>query len=210
MLAGGEHIFALPHLQGAYARCPGVGRCKQCLLASGGHRQPPMPCVLLLGCRCSSWADRGCCLQASSACSLPTTMVANSSPPTQPTDHPTIRPPIPPTHSTFIPYIHPPAGGGLAGYQQQDAHEFFCFVLEMMAATAGPGEPRLLRAWSLGARGAVSHSQPAFVSCDRLPALAAATYVTNSPTSPPNPALPRTNPLCRQHHATRVWRHAAL
>ena len=27
----------------------------------------------------------------------------------------------------------------MAGYQQQDAHEFFCFILEMMSATAGPG-----------------------------------------------------------------------
>ncbi|PSC74502.1 ubiquitin carboxyl-terminal hydrolase 22 [Micractinium conductrix] len=30
------------------------------------------------------------------------------------------------------------AGGHMAGYQQQDAHEFFCFILEMMSATAGP------------------------------------------------------------------------
>ncbi|KAL4452770.1 hypothetical protein ABPG75_008432 [Micractinium tetrahymenae] len=30
------------------------------------------------------------------------------------------------------------AGGHMAGYQQQDAHEFFCFILEMMSATS-PG-----------------------------------------------------------------------
>lgn len=34
------------------------------------------------------------------------------------------------------------SGGGMAGYQQQDAHEFFCFVLEMMGATTpGAGAP---------------------------------------------------------------------
>ena len=36
----------------------------------------------------------------------------------------------------------------------------------------------------------MSHCQPAFVSCGRLPALAAAAHVTNSPTSPPIPAPP--------------------
>jgi len=33
----------------------------------------------------------------------------------------------------------------MAGYQQQDAHEFFCFTLEMMSATAGAGGVGLLR-----------------------------------------------------------------
>ncbi|KAL4420926.1 hypothetical protein ABPG77_001409 [Micractinium sp. CCAP 211/92] len=36
------------------------------------------------------------------------------------------------------------AGGHMAGYQQQDAHEFFCFVLEMMGATT-PGADCITR-----------------------------------------------------------------
>lgn len=55
----------------------------------------------------------------------------------------------------------------MAGYQQQDAHEFFCFVLEMMAATAGAGEPRLpacLARWAARAVGSVG------APADRAPA----------------------------------------
>ena len=41
----------------------------------------------------------------------------------------------------------------MAGYQQQDAHEFFCFILEMMASTAGAGAWWACRHDCVGMRG---------------------------------------------------------
>ena len=46
---------------------------------------------------------------------------------------------LPPSLScpSISPLPRPPPGGQLAGYQQQDSHEFLCFTLEMMAAADG-------------------------------------------------------------------------
>lgn len=126
--------------------------------------------------------------------------------------------PVPPPVLTVVchvPRCAGPAGGHMAGYQQQDAHEFFCFVLEMMAATAGgagAGRGREGRAhvvwaadsgtqkgWSAGSLARPPTSQPAQRPWPPKPATAL------PPMPPPLPTR-----LARHHHQPRVWRHAAL
>ena len=155
---------SLPPTRGGAAATAPPSSCTPggCWQVGGAHGMPrPMPCVLLLGCfagqvlgnsrmRPASRQERHLYACPSQSCNFECQLHATH-PHTHATTHPTTHPP---THTPN----HPPAGGGLAGYQQQDAHEFFCFVLEMMAATAGPGEPLSARLELRSSRGDVALS----------------------------------------------------